>query len=204
MALLLPCLAAVLVAAPCLHAQQSAAAPVSQALPSTTPLAITISPAPVPAGEAPLFVTITLTNTSDRDIRLPEPEIGCSNPHSGSVVIETQLAAPSETGDGQSAVICSTDMILSPAEAAADTDNPAAHWLTLAPGDTANFAQRIPPADTAGKIILKGTYTPPEISSAAKERLYSLGVTYPTEPLTSAPVTVRGHAAALTTASLFQ
>jgi len=221
-----PCLAAaVLAAAPSLLAQTSAStiaapAPVAeQALPSTTPLAITISPAPVPPGEAPLFVTITLTNTSDHDVRLPEPEIGCSSPRSGSVAIEAQFsssaaAAPvSETAAGQSSAAqpCSTAADSSraadssPAEAAAANDNPAAHWLTLAPGDTANFAQRIPSASAASaKVVLRGTYTPPQVSAAAAERLYSLGVSYPTEPLTSAPVTVRPHAAALTTASLFQ
>jgi hypothetical protein len=171
----------------------------------------------VPPGEAPLFVTITLTNTSDHDVRLPEPEIGCSSPRSGSVSIEAQFsaaAAPaSEAAAGQSPASQSCSIAadssraadVSPAEAAAANDNPAAHWLTLAPGDTANFAQRIPSASPASaKVVLRGTYTPPQVSAAAAERLYSLSVSYPTEPLTSAPVTVHPHAAALTTASLFQ
>jgi hypothetical protein len=230
LALIAPCLAAaVLAAAPSLLAQISAStipapAPVmEQALPSTTPLAITISPAPVPAGEAPLFVTITLTNTSDHDVRLPEPEIGCSSPRSGSVAIEAQFSSPAsasapvaEAAAGQSpaspscstaaasSALASSAADSSPADPAAANDNPAAHWLTLAPGDTANFAQRIPSAATGAKVVLRGTYTPPQLSPTAAERLYSLSVSYPTEPLTSAPVTVRGHAAALITASLFQ
>jgi hypothetical protein len=230
LALIAPCLAAaVLAAAPSLLAQVSAStiaapAPVTEpALPSTTPLAITISPAPVPAGEAPLFVTITLTNTSDHDVRLPEPEIGCSSPRSGSVAIEAQFSSPApeaapEAAAGQSPAseFCFTAADASPAEAAAANDNPAAHWLTLAPGDAANFAQRIPsagsgaPATSASasaasaQVVLRGTYTPPQVSPTAAERLYSLSVSYPTEPLTSAPVTVRGHAALVTTAGLFQ
>jgi hypothetical protein len=182
--------AAASVAAPSLYAQQSTAAPAlppEQVLPSTTPLAITILAAPVAKGETPLFATITLTNTSDHDVKLPQPEIGCIDSRHGFVTLQVQFAAASAP---QSQAPCAETSAL--AESAAP-ENPAAHWLMLAPGDTANFAQRIltPASDnTPGAYTLRGSYTPPQISPAAAERLYSLSISYPTEPLTSAPVTI--------------
>jgi hypothetical protein len=203
-------LAAFFAVAPSLHAQQPGAsivpATVSEpTLPSTTPLAITIAPASIEQASSPLFVTITLTNTADHDIRLPQPEIGCTDTHNGYVALEVQFipATASPQPDPQTETACSEASVSNDAA----SDNPAAHWLTLAPGDTANFAQRLPAANgarSAGTYTIRGAYTPPQVSGAAAERLYSLSVSYPTEPLTSAPVTfVRKHDGATTTAGLF-
>lgn len=181
--------AAVFAAAPSLNAQQSNAAPAlvpEQSLPSTTPLAITISAAPVAKGETPLFATITLTNTSDHDVRLPEPEIGCTDSHHGFVTLQVQFA-PAAAPQAQTPCAETSPLAESPAA----PENPAAHWLTLAPGDTANFAQRIITGENfPGAYTLRGTYTPPQVSPAAAERLYSLSISYPTELLTSAPVII--------------
>jgi hypothetical protein len=198
LALVTPLLAAaILAASPGLVAQQSATSPVSaaveQPLPSTTPLAITISPAPYAKGETPLFATVTLTNTTDHDVQMPEPNIGCTDVLDGSVILEVQFtpAAGSTASNAPPQTVCAVKSQL--AEGTLISENPAAHWLTLAPGDTANFAQRIITSgseNSAGTFTLRGNYTPPQIPPAAAERLYSLSISYPTEPLTSAPVTV--------------
>ena len=148
------------------------AEPEFQPLPNSEPLAITITPAPVPKGQMPEFVTMTLTNTADHEVLLPEPGIGCTDKADGTIEL---LVTPA-------------------AEVAACAVTPAAQpkWITLQPGETANFGQRVtlllPPG--AGTFEVRGQYTPPQLAPSMAEDLYSKSVTYPTEPLTSAAVTL--------------
>jgi len=147
-----------------------------QALPSTTPLAITVTPAPVPKGQMPEFVTMTLTNTSDHVVRLPQPGIGCSDAANGTIELVVTPAAAEVTA-------CVTETPVS---------TPVEKWMTLEPGDTANFGERVTPLlpKGAGTFEVKATYTPPLVSGAKQEELYQKSVTYPTEALTSEAVTL--------------
>jgi hypothetical protein len=150
--------------------------PEFQELPNTAPLAITVTPAPVPKGQMPEFVTMTLTNTSDHAVRLPQPGIGCTDVSNGTIELVVSPAKPE-------AEVCMQEV-----------EHPAAveKWLTLEPGDTANFGQRVTLLlpKGAGNFEVRASYTPPLLSPAQKEELYRDSVTYPLEPLTSAPVTL--------------
>jgi hypothetical protein len=144
----------------------------AQTVPDTTPLAITVLPAPAAKGQSLQFVTMTLTNTSDREVRLPEPAIGCASAASGSV--ELKVTPQSELYHP-----CTSELAA-----------PASwkKWITLQPGETANFAQIVTPMlpRGAGTFEVRGTYTPPQLSAAQAEELYRDSVTHPTEALTSA------------------
>jgi hypothetical protein len=148
--------------------------PEPQELPNTTPLAITVTPAPVAKGQLPEFVTMTLTNTSDHVVRLPEPGIGCTDAANGTIELEVTPAA-AEVG------ICNNESPISPA---------LEKWMTLQPGDTANFGMRVTQLlpKGAGTFEVRAMYSPPVVPSATQEKLYQESVTYPVEALTSAPV----------------
>lgn len=149
--------------------------PEFQVLPDTTPLAITVTPAPVPKGQMPEFVTMTLTNTSDRAVRLPQPGIGCTDAANGTIELLVSPAAEAET--------CVTTV--SPAVKVEK-------WLVLEPGDTANFGQRVTLLlpKGPGAFEVRAIYTAPLLTSGQKEDLYRDSIIYPVEALTSAPVTL--------------
>lgn len=148
--------------------------PEEQVLPNTTPLAITVTPAPVPKGQMPEFVTMTLTNTSDHEVRLPQPGIGCTDAANGTIELVVVPAAAEESA-------CNTEV---------PVGTPVEKWLTLAPGDTANFGERVTMLlpKGAGTFEVKAVYTPPIIPGTQQEQLYRESVTYPAEALTSAAV----------------
>jgi hypothetical protein len=147
-----------------------------QPLPNTTPLAITVTPAPVPKGEALHFVTITLTNTSDGVVRFPMPAIGCDDTATGYVALLTARV--------QAAPACS--------QTSATTLPDRKKWTVLQPGETANFGQMVTPLlpKGAGTFEVRAMYTPPTLPSAQQEELYRDSVVYPKEPLTSAPAQI--------------
>jgi hypothetical protein len=146
-----------------------------QPLPDTTPLAITVLPAPVSKGATFQFVTITLTNTGDTTVRFPMPAIGCANAATGYVGLIT---------DSHATV----------APCAAGQAVPAAwqKWTVLKPGETANFGQMVTPLlpEGAATVQIRGVYTPPVLASSVQEELYRESVVYPTEALTSAPAEI--------------
>jgi hypothetical protein len=145
-----------------------------QALPSTTPLAITVTPAPVPKGQMPEFVTMTLTNTSDHEVRFPQPGIGCTDALNGTIELVVTPAAAEVSS-------CNTE---------APVGTPVEKWMTLRPGETANFGERVTQMlpKGPGTFEVKAVYTPPMISPGEQEKLYRESVTYPAEALTSAAV----------------
>jgi hypothetical protein len=148
-----------------------------QPVPDTAPLAITVNPAPVPKGDAPHFVTITLTNTSSDVVRFPMPAIGCVNAAAGYVTLVTAKAA--------SAPACTADEM---ATHALDVK----HWTVLRPGDTANFGEMITPLlpKGAGTFEVRAIYVPAQLAADSAEQLYRDSVIYPKEKLTSAPATI--------------
>lgn len=149
---------------------------VQQPLPNTTPLAITVTPAPVAKGQTPQFVTMTLTNTTDHDVRLPEPSIGCANAATGSILLVVTPAR--EGGAGCQASV----QALAPVE----------KWTLLKPGETANFGQMVTPLlpKGAGTIEVGAVYTPPVLKGEMSEELYRQSVTYETETLSAVPVAI--------------
>jgi hypothetical protein len=153
-----------------------------QPLPDTAPLAITVNPAPVPKGDAPHFVTITLTNTSDQAVRFPMPAIGCANAASGYVALVTaKVASAPQCGSEEMA-----NHLLDPK-----------HWTVLRPGETANFGQMITPLlpKAAGTFEVRAVYVPAQLSAESTEQLYRDSIVYPKEKLTSAPAAIIREAA---------
>jgi hypothetical protein len=122
------------------------------------------------------FVTITLTNTSDHDVRFPEPQIGCASKFMGSVTLVVNPAAVGTSGRVADDV----------------TATGLNKWTTLKPGATANFGQEVTSLlpKGGGTFEVRGVYTPPQLSGEMREELYRESVTYPTETLTSAPATI--------------
>jgi hypothetical protein len=165
-----------LCAAPLLAQSDVALKTDRQPLPETTPLAVTVSVAPAAKDSALQFVTITLTNTSDHDVRFPMPNIGCGSTFMGSVKLVVNPAA-------EVASSCVTDEV---------TVAGLNKWTTLKPGETANFGELVTPLlpKGAGTVEVRGVYTPPQIKPDMQEELYRESVTYPTETLTSAPATI--------------
>jgi hypothetical protein len=161
-----------------LAAQQSQVAkpeppPEQQSLPDTTPLAITVMPAPVAKGKVPQFVTITLTNTTDHAVRFPQPTIGCDDKQAGSVLLVVTPRAENVTG-------CATG----------HADGLA--WTTLEPGETANYGEFLTPLLPKGSaaVEVRGLYTPAHLDAATEEALYRDSITCPKDTLTSAPATI--------------
>jgi hypothetical protein len=147
--------------------------PEFQPVPNTTPLAITVTPAPVAKGQVPEFVTMTLTNTSDHAVRFPQPGIGCTDAANGTIELVVTPAGEAES--------CMTT---------APVATPVEKWMTLEPGETANFGERVTPLlpKGAGTVEVRAVYTPPLLAGAKQEELYRESVTYPVEALTSEAV----------------
>jgi hypothetical protein len=124
-------------------------------------------------GQTLQFVTITLTNTGDRTVRMPQPSIGCEDRQAGSVLLVVSPKAENETGCG-----------------VGHADGLA--WIAIPPGDSANFGQMVNPLlpKGAGTFEDRGVYNTAHLPAAQQEELYRDSVLYPTETLTSEPVTI--------------
>ena len=156
------------------------------ALTKTPELSVILEPGPVVDG-VPIAFTFHLINVGQRDLRLPEPYVDCSNAISnGSVWLNESWQPPAGDGLAKGAGSCDFGVSGKPPRPIVEV---ATNWHLLKPGESlyieATQANLHYESDKPGVYAFSAVYLPPSLDPAQMEALNAAGVAVPQHQATS-------------------
>jgi hypothetical protein len=151
---------------------------------STARLTINLTPDPN-QGDVPQTFTITLTNATDHDIRLAQPEKGCFSNYEGAVVVMMSFAPSRQDTSSlpRSSVSCIADYGRANGSGPPNILEQAKHWKILHAGEHAAFDSiKSPGAHSdnlhAGTYTFSAVYDPPAMSHEDADLLHANNIDF--------------------------
>ena len=140
-----------------------------------------------PADRFPKSFTVTFSNPTEHEVRLPKPTIACQGGLDGTLTIDYKFIPNEPRIDGVGHG-CNCDYFNPPSVV-----ERAKAWTPIAPGASVKIQvtteQIYLEFPDSGKNIFTAKYEPPHFSKAEQELLRDAGISFPTESLVSGTVT---------------
>jgi hypothetical protein len=159
-----------------------ATAPQPEQLQTSRQLELRLEAEPAGEGDIPETMVITLLNSNDHEVRLPDPAVSCADSYAGAVRLHVQFT-PLKQGEKQVGRGCVQDHGAGP-DIAARVKN----WRILKPGDTLVFRVKVGTdvnRSIPGRYEFYADYQPPGLKPEDQSALGALGIDFPHEALQS-------------------